>query len=244
MVRESPDDPQRAAIEIELTGALEEAGQQSINNYVRSSEKPFDADRLRRASASYERLHRLKPQDSAIESKKLFAAARVLLAEGKAKEAIDLLERSLALDSRTACPYNAMGAAYERANDDVKAAEFYTRAAAIAPLWALPRYRMGLLHYARGRMTLALREFRASAQLDPAFLSARWWLARACRAQGRLAEAEREALELIRIASDYAPAHLELGLIYEAKREWDRAGKAFETYLRLNSLATKVSKGL
>ncbi len=245
MVRQSPDDPQRAAIEIELSGALEETGQQSINNYVRSSEKPFDAERLRRASASYERLRQLKPEDSHVEAKRLFAAARVLLAEGKAKEAIDLLERSLTFDSRTACPYNALGVAYEKTSGADKAAEFYNRAAVIAPGWALPRYRLGLQHYARGRMIFAMREFKASVQLDPAFLSARWWLARACRSQGRLVEAEREALELIRIAPNYAPAHLELGLIYEAKRQWAKAGKAFETYLRLTSLnAKQTSTGL
>lgn len=233
LLRAAPAEPQRQLLEIDLRAALEEIGQRATNNYVRTSATPLTPVELRRASDAYVALKTLAPNDGSIEAKRLFAAGRVALADGKPQEALTLLQQSLSKDGKTACPYNALGAAYEQANQSEKAAEFFNRAATLAPGWSLPRYRLGLQDYARGRLEAAERDFQAAAKLDPDLLTARWWLAHIARRQGQLTEAEREITELLRLKPDYAPARMELGLIYEAGREYGKASKALEAYLKM-----------
>lgn len=233
LLRLAPAEPQRRALELELRAALEEAGQQATNNYVRTSATPFNPDQLRRANAAYTALKTLAPDDGHVEAKRLFAAARVALAEGKPQEAATLLTQSISKDAKTACPYNALGTAYDQANNPDKAAEFFNRAATLAPGWSLPRYRLGLQNYARGRLEASARDFQAATKLDPEFIVGHWWLAHVARRQGQLADAEHEVMELLRLKPDYAPAQMELGLIYEASREYGKASKAIEAYLKL-----------
>jgi uncharacterized caspase-like protein/Flp pilus assembly protein TadD len=233
LVRTAPAEPQRKALELELRSALEETGQQATNNYVRTSAAPYTPAQLRRAYEAYAALKTLAPNDAGVEAKWLFAAGRVALADGKPQEALTLLQQSMSKDGKTACPYNALGAAYEQADQPDKAAEFFNRAATLAPGWSLPRYRLGLQDYARGRLEAAARDFQAAAKFDPDFLTARWWLAHITRRQGQLSEAEREITELLRLKPDYAPAQMELGLIYEAGREYGKASKALDKYLKM-----------
>jgi uncharacterized caspase-like protein/tetratricopeptide (TPR) repeat protein len=232
LIRETPQEPQRANIEIELKGALEELGQQSVNNYVRTSAQGFNPEQLRRASIAYDLLKRLDPDSPQVEAKRLFAASRVLLSQGKGREAIFLLEKSIQTDPKTACPFNALGVAYEQISNPDKAMDYYRRAVVLAPGWSLPHYRLGLQYYGRDRAESAAREFKAAVELDTNFLTARWWLVRMYRTADRLAEAEREANELIRMAPTYTPAYVELGLIYEAGRQYGKAAKVFDSYLR------------
>ena len=234
LTREAPDDPQRVSLEIAITDELDEIGQKAVNNYVRSSAAPFNAAQLRQANEAYANLKTLKPGDAQVEAKSLFSAARVRLAEGKVKEAIALLERSMAIDPKTACPYNALGVAYEKTNDIEKALNFYKRAAQLSPGWSLPHYRLGLQYFARGKAKEAQREFELAKSLDPAFLQARWWNAHTYSQQGRYAEAEREAKELIALAPNYTPAYIELGSIYQAAKRFDNAAEIFNKYLQVS----------
>jgi tetratricopeptide (TPR) repeat protein/uncharacterized caspase-like protein len=234
LIRQTPNDPQRLSIEVAMTGALDEIGQQSVNNYVHSSAAPLKVEQLRQASEAYTNLKTIKRGDVQIESKSLFSQARVLLAEGKTREAITMLEKSMAIDPKTACPYNALGAAYEKTNDIEKAINFYKRAVQLAPGWSLPHHRLGLQYYARGKAKEAQREFKAALDLDPAFVQTRWWMAHAYCEQGRYAEAENEIKELLRLAPDYGPAYAELGLIYQASRQYDKATEVYNKYLQLS----------
>ncbi len=235
LTRTTPDDPQRTSIEISMIDELDEIGQQSVNNYVQTSAAPFNPKQLRQASDAYTNLKTLKPGDPQVEAKSLFAAARVMLAEGKAKDAVALLEKSMALDPKTACSWNALGVAYERTNSIEKAINFYKRATQLAPGWSLPHHRLGLQYYARGKGKEAQREFKAAKDLDPAFLHARWWMAHSYFEQDRYAEAEREAKELIALAPNYGPAYVELGHIYQASRRYEDATETFNKYLQLSA---------
>ena len=235
LARETPDDPQRMSLEIAIIDELDEIGQKSVNNYVKTSAAPFSPAQLREASEAYANLKTLKPGDAQVEAKSLFSTARVMLAEGKVKQAIAMLERSMAVDPKTACPYNALGVAYEKTNDIEKALNFYKRAAQLSPGWSLPHYRLGLQYFARGKAREAQREFDLAKGLDPQFLQARWWMAHSYREQGRYAEAEAAAKELIKIAPKYAPAYAELGLIYQESRRFENAVETLNEYLKLSA---------
>lgn len=241
LISQTPNDPQRQSIEVAMTGALDEIGQQTVNNYVHSSAAPLKIEQLRQSSEAYANLKAIKRGDTHVEAKSLFSQARVLLAEGKAKEAIAMLEKSMAIDPKTACPYNALGVAYEKTNDIEKAINFYKRAVQLAPGWSLPHHRLGLQYYARSKAKEAQREFKAALDLDPAFVQTRWWMAHAYSEQGRYEEAENEIKELLRIAPNYGPAYAELGLIYQASHQYEKATEIYNKYLQLSPVPANAA---
>jgi predicted Zn-dependent protease len=65
-----------------------------------------------------------------------------------------------------------------------------------------------------------------AAELDPREPFTRVTLARLLRTRGKSAEAEREITDVLRQTSNYAPAYVELGLIYESSREYAKAADA------------------
>ncbi len=233
LIRETPAEPQRASLEIALSRALEEIGQQAINNYIHAPISQLRRDMFHRAAQAFTYLKSLSPADPQLEARRLFCEGRALIVESKPEAAIALLEQSISLDPKAAHAYNALGVAYEARGKNDKARESFTRAAQLAPQWSLPRFHLGLLHYARGQRDKSERELQTAVQLDPRYPYLRWHLARLYREQARYAEAERELLELLRFTPGYSLAYAELGLIYEANRLYDKACAAFNTYLQL-----------
>ncbi len=233
LIRETPAEPQRASLEIALSRALEEIGQQAINDYVHAPISQLRRDTFHRAAQAFTYLKSFRPADPQLEAKRLFCEGRALIVESKPEAAIALLEQAISLDPKAAHAYNALGVAYEKRGKNDKAREAFTRAAELAPQWSLPRFHLGLLHYARGQKEKAEREFQTALQLDPRYPYLRWHLARLYREQARYAEAERELLELLRFTPGYSLAYAELGLIYEANRLYDKACAAFSTYSQL-----------
>ncbi len=241
LVRETPAEPQRASIEISLTGSLAEIGQQAINAYIRSSVLQLKASDFRRGADAFRCLRTLNPSDAQLETKQLFCEARVAIDEGKNQEAIAALNKAISLDARAGHCYNALGVAYEKQNDNERAVEAFKRAAELAPQWSFPRLHLGMQYYARGKMDRAEGEFEAAVRLDPRDPYASWWLVKLYRERSRYPDAEAAALNLIRIVPAFASVHVELGLIYEATRQYSRAAAEFDTYLRLAPNAPDVA---
>jgi tetratricopeptide (TPR) repeat protein len=152
---------------------------------------------------------------------------------GRNEEAIAALNKAISLDPRAGHLYNALGSAYEKANDNERAVDSFKRAAKLAPQWSFPRLHLGIQYYNRQKFEQAESEFQAAISLNPRDPIARWWLVRMYRERGRYPEAEKAALELIRLAPDFASVHVELGFTYEAAHEYTRAADELETYLRL-----------
>jgi tetratricopeptide (TPR) repeat protein len=233
LIQENPAEPQRASIEISLTSQLEEIGQQAINSYVRSSVFQLKASDFRRGAEAYKCLLKLTPGDVQLEAKRLFCEARVAIDDGKTEEAIAGLNKAIALDPRAAHLYNALGVAYEKSKDNDNALEAFKRAAQLAAQWSFPRLHLGIQYFSRGKGSESETEFREAMRLDPRDPLSRWWLTRLYRERGRYPDAEKTAIELIRIAPDFASVHAELGLTYEAAHEYTKAADELETYLRL-----------
>ena len=240
LISESPAEPQRPAIEIGLSTALEEIGQQAINSYVRSSVLELRASEFRRGAEAFRCLRSLNPTDSQLEAKQLFCEARVATDEKRNKDAIAALKRAISLDARAGYLYNALGVAFEKENDDEKAHDAFKRAAELAPQWSFPRLHLGIQLQIRGKMERAEEEFQAAVQLDPRDAFNRWMLVRHYRERGKLAEAERAAFELIRVAPSFASVHVELGMIYEAARQFGKAAESYETFLRLPAASAEA----
>jgi Flp pilus assembly protein TadD len=235
MIAGAPTEPQRQSVEIALSTVLEEIGQQAINEYVRAPEEitMLRRDIFPRSAKAFNCLLKLRPDDAVVESKKLFCDGRVLIDNGKTKEAIPILQRAAALDPKAAYAFNALGVAYRQEKETSKATDAFTRAAQLAPSWALPRFQLGVQYYNQKEFERAAAEFKAAMALAPKDAITRLMLVRAYRERDDYAQAEREAQELLQLNASYAPAYVELGLIHEANRAYDKAVAAFESYLRL-----------
>jgi tetratricopeptide (TPR) repeat protein len=235
MIADAPTEPQRQSVEIALSTVLEEIGQQAINEYVRSPEEVSTLRRnlFPRGAKAFNCLLKLRPQDQIVESKKLFCDGRVLIDDGKTKEAIPVLQRAVTLDPKAAYAFNALGVAYRQEKDNTKATEAFMKAAQLAPSWALPRFQLGAQYYNQKELERAAGEFKAAVGLAPKDAITRLMLVRAYRERGDYPQAEREAQALLQTNASYAPGYIELGLIYEANRVYDKAAEAFENYLRL-----------
>ncbi|MFL6274782.1 MAG: caspase family protein [Blastocatellia bacterium] len=235
MIADAPTEPQRQSVEIALSTVLEEIGQQAINDYVRAPEEISNLRRnlFPRSARAFNCLLKLRPQDQIVESKKLFCDGRVLIDGGKAKEAIPILQHATVLDPKAAYAFNALGVAYRQEKDNSKAAESFLKAAQLAPNWALPRFQLGAQYYNQREFERAAAEFKAALDLAPKDAISRLMLVRTYRERSDYARAEGEAQQLLQANASYAPVYVELGLIYEASRAYDKAATAFENYLRL-----------
>lgn len=235
LTREAPDEPQRMAVEVALSNALEEIGQRAINDYVHAPVFQLKRDLFRRAAEALAYLRSLRAGDTQLEAKLLFCQGRTLIDDGKHKDAVALLKKSTSIDPRAGHTYNALGSAYQAIGENEKAADAFERAAGLAPQWALPRIHLAVHYYmVRGEKDKGEREFSKAEQLDPRYRYQRWLiLARLYLQNGRYGEAEKEAVELTRRAPDYAPGFEALGLIYEATRQYAKAADAFERLSRL-----------
>jgi len=238
LIRDTPAEPQRASIEIKLTSSLEEIGQQAINAYIRSSVLQLKASDFRRSADAFRCLRTLNPTDVQLKSKQLFCEARVAIDEGKNQDAIAALNKAISLDPKAAHYYNALGVAYEKEKDNDRAFDAFKRAAQLAPQWSFPRLHLGIQHYGRGKLDRAEEEFEGAVRLDSSDPYAAWWLVRVCRERGHLGDAEKTALDLVRLVPSFASVHVDLGLIYEANRQYSKAANEFDTYLRLAPTST------
>ncbi len=233
LVRETPNEPMRAYVEISLTTSLEEIGQQAINAYIRSSVLQMKASDFRRGAEAFKCLRSLNPSDTQLETKQLFCEARVAIDEGKNQDAIATLTKAIALDPRAGHSYNALGVAYEKLNDNEHAVDAYRRAAELAPQWSFPHLHLGIQYFSKGKLDRAENEFEMAVRLDPRDPFAGWWLVRCYRERNKFSECEQAALNLIRAVPNFASVHVDLGLIYEASRQYSKAANEFDAYLRL-----------
>jgi Flp pilus assembly protein TadD len=233
LVSESPREPQRRAIETLLIGALEEIGQQAINEYVHSSVTRVQAGIFRRGATALNRLMALRGDDSGLEARYLFCHGRALIVEGRATEAIEPLRRAVTLDPKAAYAHNALGLAYEHADSQQEALASFKRAADLASSWMVPRLHLGIIYHRIGQTARAESELLLATEMDPAYPLPRVLLARIAREKGRLDEAEKIAAAAAASSPQYPPVHAELGVIYDLRGEHQKALRSFDLFLRL-----------
>lgn len=227
-----PGSDQTAATTL-VTTALEELGQACVSDYVQSTDSGLKRLMLQRAVGAFERLTTLRPNDSATEVKKLFCMGRLQIAQGQLTEAVATLQESLKRDSQFACAYNALGVALSRLGRKKEARQAFETASKLTPEWALPPFQIALQLIASGDLNKARPYLEHAVEYNPRSVAPRWNLLHVDRLLRRNTDVERQATELIRLNPNYAPAYLELGLAYEADRNFAKAAEAYDTYVLL-----------
>ena len=227
----SPDE-QRLAEPV-VAAALEQVAQQCVSDYVQSTTNALKGPLFLRAAGAFRQLRAFRPQDASLEAKAAFCQARAEIAEGDFKAAIDELRKSLSIDPKFACSYNALGVALTRLNQPAEARKAFEKARELEPEWALPSLDIARQYLATGDIKGAVPHLEQAARLFPNSAGIRWSLARAYRVLGRGDNFLREAKAVTAIDPNYAPIYSELGLHYESVRNYAEAARAFETYLLL-----------
>ena len=230
LIRQTPGEPERTAIETSLSLALEETGQRTINQYVHAPLTEIRRDMFHRSAQAFSDLEMLRPGDAQLQAKRLFCTGRALVVDGKFQQAAAVLEQAAAVNSRAGYIQNALGISYERLNKNREAVRAFQSAARLSPAWALPHLHLGLQYQERGDKN-AEQEFKTAVALDPRQPFLRETLAIYYRGRGELSEAERELMALLETNPGYANAYRELAGVYESRREYGRAADALEDYL-------------
>jgi Flp pilus assembly protein TadD len=224
---------ERAAADALMGGALEELGQACVVDYVQSPSSGLKRALLQRAVDAFDRLRALRPNDSGLEVRQLFCRGRLQIAESRFAEAVATLEKSIRLDPRFACSYNALGVALGRINRREESRKAFETAAKLTPEWALPPYQIAAQLVAAGEPAPAIPYLERAVSFNPRSVAARWNLLHVNRLLGRVSQVERQAAELIRLDAGYAPTYLELGLAYDAARNVAKAVEAYDAYVLL-----------
>ncbi|HKE22278.1 MAG TPA: caspase family protein [Bryobacteraceae bacterium] len=231
LIRQSPGEPERAALETSLSLALEETGQRTINEYLQAPLTELRRDTFHRAAQAFSDLEMLRPGDAQLQAKRLFCTGRALVIDGKFPQAVAALEQAAAVDPRAGYIQNALGISYERLNKNREAVRAFQSAARLCPAWALPHLHLGLQYQQRGEKN-AEQEFKTAVALDPRQPLLRETLATYYRGRGQYGEAERELMALLETNPGYGNAYRELAGVYESRREYGRAADALENYLK------------
>ena len=115
-----------------------------------------------------------------------------LLRAGRAREAVETLERVQKQDPRIPHTWFNLGVAYKREGRYEEATRQFERLAELAPDEAVVPYNLGVLYRQAGKAAAALKEFEVAARLDSNLAAPHFQLHTAYRQAGRAADADRE----------------------------------------------------
>jgi uncharacterized caspase-like protein/Flp pilus assembly protein TadD len=224
------DAPMAAAL---ITAALEDTGMLCVSDYVQSTTSGLKRPMFLRAAEAFKLLGTLRPGDASLQAKALFCQARAHIAANELPQAIQALNRSLAIEPQFACSHNALGVALNRAGRNAEARAAFEAAARLAPVWALPPLQIAQQLVNAGDLRGAVPHLVNAAKLNPKAAGIAWSLARVHRLLGNAQDFIRAAGMTVAIDPDYAPIYSELGLFYESIGDAARAAQAYDNYLVL-----------
>jgi uncharacterized caspase-like protein/Flp pilus assembly protein TadD len=224
---------QAAAAEAILMTALEDTGMECVSDYVQSTTNSLKRPMFLSAAEAFTNLRTLRPGDTSLEAKALFCQARAHIAAGEFAQAVESLNRSLAIDNEFACSYNALGVALGRLNRTKESRAAFDTAARLTPAWALPPMQIAQQLVNAGNLREAVPHLEKAAKLNPKAVGTYWSLARLHRLLGNAQDFARVANATLAIDRNYAPIYSELGQFYESTRDRAKAAQAYDTYLLL-----------
>ena len=159
--------------------------------------------------------------------------ADALLSQGKSREAIPQYENAVRRKPDSLAGLLGLGRALEKASQNTDAVEEIRRATQVSPDDAAAWRQLGQIYVKQGRQAEAATALEKSLQLDSGSPETHYALGLA-RSQpgGDPGRAEASFREAIRLAPDYAEAHMNLAILLFQKQGVEEAGYHFETALR------------
>ncbi len=232
-----PADP--SASYRELMQQRMEASQRAVTETVRrrieegKSDSTFPSDANREASKPG--VVRASPE----EQKALAHNERGLdfFAKGKFEQAVKEYDEAIRINPALAAAYNNRGSALFALGRFEEAAAGFRQAAQVSPKYGQARFNLALALIKLGREKEANDALMAAA--NAYFESGEEHLK-----NWDLKEAEEDFKGILQIDPDYPPAHLYLGLVYNAERDFDSAVQSFNHVLARRPDNTEALVGL
>ena len=150
------------------------------------------------------------PKDK-VEVVNLLHGAEMLKEEGQFKEAVPLLQQTIALEPNLPIAYLQLGTAYSALKDYEKAIPVLRKAAEMRPDLTIPRYQLGSALFETGDFAGAVVQYEAVLARIPEWGEARFSLATTYARLDRLPDAIREYKKVIEVRPNHYGAHLLLG---------------------------------
>jgi uncharacterized caspase-like protein/Flp pilus assembly protein TadD len=216
-----------------IMAALEDTGMECVSDYVQSTTNALKRPMFLRAAEAFRNLGTLRPGDASLQAKTLFCQGRAHIAVNEIPEAIQALNRSLAIEPEFACSHNALGVALSRAGRHAEARSAFEQAAKLTPAWALPPLQIAQQLINAGDLRGAVPYLENASKLNPKAIGIHWSLARVHRLLGNAQDFVRAANLTLATDRNYAPIYSELGQFYESAGDPVRAAQAFDSYLLL-----------
>jgi tetratricopeptide (TPR) repeat protein len=161
----------------------------------------------------------------------------LLLKQGKAEEAVPLLEKATRLDPSLEAAHFQLGRAYARLGDGKKADTAYEKSFELSPVRGLMA--QAAEHHKAGRFQEAERLCRQVLQKERGNVDALRMLGLLAGAAGQLDEAAHLLKQALSHAPDHAAAMFELGRVL---KDLERHEEAIEVYQRLVDLQPDNAK--
>lgn len=158
----------------------------------------------------------------------LHLLGRVAVRKGNATEAIDYVQRAIALESRDAAFHTTLAELHWSAGNAAGAETEFAKALALAPRSAEALFSFGRYQLAMGASAKAAATLKRAVALNPQWAPAHLELAKAFRAGKRPQDALASAQRAAQLKPKYAEALLVMGQLYRGLRDLDKA----LTYIR------------
>jgi tetratricopeptide (TPR) repeat protein len=236
LIKQSPEDPQRASIEMGLSSHFESIGQNAINAYVQSSGAMIKRGMFHQAAEAYRLMKAIQPNVAReVEAKYLFCDGRAMIEELRFGDAVAQLKKAVILDPKAAYAHHALGLAYRGLKEHEQAVTALRRAIELSPAWSLPQIQIGSIYLERGDAGKAEKAFSEAAHRDPSNYIPHEQLSHLYLRAGKYKDAGREADLAVNLGSNTGVSHLVLGMVYEKSEYWGIAAEAYEKGLKLIS---------
>lgn len=148
---------------------IPEAATVSASALVDEADKAYEAGEMERAKASLEEASRIAPENPEILNKLAFVTAKT----GERLNAIELYERSLALDENDDLTHNAIASLYRLERAYERAQDHYLKALEIDDTYAQTYYNYGNLLVDMGEIDEARTMYKRALELQSDFSQAR-----------------------------------------------------------------------
>jgi len=170
--------------------------------------------------------------------------AERLFKADKPREALALLEKTVATYPDSAAPWRMLGQAKMRQKDLAAAERAFRKAFELSPNESATHYQLGTLLGAEGRFAEAAESFRKAIQLRPNDPSAYFHLGQCLTREGNIERAIEAYRAAIQYDPSFAAAYSQLGNLLVERGRYDEAFGVLGRAVKLDPRDARAAQGL
>ncbi|MCH7937472.1 MAG: tetratricopeptide repeat protein [Proteobacteria bacterium] len=200
---------------------------------IEEGRRHHHAGRLDEARAIYERVLAEAPENAPEKADVLHMLGVVALQQGRLDNALERIEKALALKPDFALAHNSAGSVHQRLGRTDDAIGSFRAAVEADPEYGNAHFNLGTMLLVRHQHNEAARALARAAELRPDFADAHLKLGVAYKSLGRHGQAIEALERAAELKPDFADAYSSLGNVHAAIGELEKAeaayGKAVDT---------------